>query len=72
MLDISEEKSVEILINIFKAAGLMFRKVNPGEEGGFFYTENGVRKKFVGNIFVKRSLNVEKESSDGAGDDGHT
>lgn len=62
--DLDEQKSVEILEEVLKASGLKFRKVKPGEEGGFFYTENGIRKKFTENIFVKRSLKVEKECNE--------
>lgn len=61
MINIDEKESVKILLKVLKASGLKFRKVRPGEEGGFFYNENGVRKKFTENIFVKRSLKVEKE-----------
>lgn len=59
---IDETKSVEIIEDILKQSGLNYRKVQPGEEGGFFYVENGIRKKFTENIFIKRSLKYESQS----------
>lgn len=59
--DLDEQKSVEILEKILKASGLKYRKTNSGEEGGFFYIdENGKRKKFTENIFVKRSIKFDE------------
>lgn len=55
---LDEKRSVEILKQVLKQSGLPFRTVVPGEEGGFFYVENGERKKFTENIFIKRSLKV--------------
>lgn len=62
--DIDEEKSVEILEKVLKASGLKYRRTKPGEEGGFFYIdENGKRKKFTENIFIKRSLKYDEAYS---------
>lgn len=59
--DIDEEKSVEILEKVLKASGLKFRRTKFGEEGGFFYIdENGKRKMFTENIFIKRSLKFDE------------
>lgn len=60
-ININEEQSVEILTKIFTDAGIEFRKKEPNEEGGFFYKENGVLKKFTGNIFVKRSFKYDRD-----------
>lgn len=57
--NMSEEQSVEIISRIFRDAGLDFRRKKPNEEGGFFYKENGIIRKFNGNIFVKRLLKYE-------------
>lgn len=62
-VNISEEQSVEILTKILTDAGIDFRKKEPNEEGGFFYKENGVSKKFNGNIFVKRLLKYDANLS---------
>ncbi len=62
-INVSEEQSVEILTKIFTDAGIDFRKKEPNEEGGFFYKENGVLKKFTGNIFVKRLLEYDTDLS---------
>ena len=56
-----EKRSLEILIDVLKQSGLEFRMKGPDEEGGFFYIENGERKKFTDNIFVKRSLKAERQ-----------
>lgn len=59
---IDESKSAEILENILKQSGLEYRKVQSGEEGGFFYIdEHGVRQKFTENIFIKRSIKEEMQ-----------
>lgn len=59
--DMDEQKSVEILEKVLKASGLKYRKTKPGEEGGFFYIdENGKRKKFTENIFIKRCLKFDE------------
>lgn len=59
---IDEKQSVDILYKVLKQSGLYFRRTHPGEEGGFFYTdENGVRQKFTENIFVKRSIKCEND-----------
>lgn len=55
-----KKKSIEFLAKMFTMAGIDFRRKEPNEEGGFFYKENGIRKKFEGNIFVKRSLQFEQ------------
>lgn len=65
-VSISEEESVKILIQIFNQAGVKYRLKKPNEEGGFFYTDkNGKRKKFKGNIFVKRSIAQELKKRKG-------
>lgn len=56
-------KEEELIEQCLKAAGFEFRRVKPGEEGGIFYYENGVRKKFTENIFVKRSIKIEEGSN---------
>ena len=53
-------KEQRLLAKILKQCGLKFRLKSPDEEGGFFYIENGERKKFTDNIFVKRSINEER------------
>lgn len=53
-------KEQKMLIQILKRSGLNFRIKLPNEEGGFFYIENGERKKFAKNIFVKRSIKEER------------
>lgn len=57
----AELNNNEMLEMLFKLAGFDFRKKKPGEEGGFFYYENGKRKKFDENIFVKRSYKYRLE-----------
>lgn len=57
-----EKRSLEILIDVLKQSGLEFRMKGPDEEGGFFYIENGERKKFTENIFIKRSIKVEQQA----------
>lgn len=56
---LDEKQSADILIQVLKQSGLKFRLKAPSEEGGFFYIENGERKKFTENIFVKRSIKAE-------------
>lgn len=58
---LDEKQSDDILIQVLKQSGLKFRLKSPDEEGGFFYVENGKRKKFTENIFVKRSIKVESQ-----------
>lgn len=58
-----EDKAIELMEKCLKMAGFKFRRVQPGEEGGFFYYENGVRKKFTENIFVKRSIKIEEDEN---------
>lgn len=61
-IKISEEESVKVITNILDTAGIPYRRTKPGEEGGFFYTdENGKRKKFTENIFVKRLEKFAKQ-----------
>lgn len=57
-----DKRSLEVLIEVLKQSGLEFRMKKPEEEGGFFYIENGERKKFTENIFVKRSFKVEQQA----------
>lgn len=57
-----DKRSLEVLIEVLKQSGLEFRTKKPEEEGGFFYIENGERKKFTENIFVKRSFKVEQQA----------
>lgn len=56
-------KEEELIEQSLKAAGFEFRRCQPGEEGGIFYYENGVRKKFTENIFVKRSIKFEEDEN---------
>lgn len=45
-IEINEQKSVEILQKVLQESGLDFHKTEPGEEGGFFVTdENGDSRK---------------------------
>lgn len=46
-----ETRALDILLNVLKQSGLEFRLKNSDEEGGFFYIENGKRKKWTENIF---------------------
>lgn len=56
-MEIDEKRSVEILIEVLDAMRIPYRRVNPGEEGGFFYTDvNGQRKKFTTNIFTGKEI----------------
>ncbi len=57
-----KKQSADILIEVLKQSGLKFRLKSPDEEGGFFYIENGERKKFTENIFVKRSIKAEAQT----------
>lgn len=64
MINIDEQKSVEILEKVLKESVLKYRRTNPGDEGGFFYIdENGKRKKFTENIFIKRSIKADMAKS---------
>ena len=59
------QNSADILIGVLKQSGLKFRLKSPDEEGGFFYIdENGERKKFTENIFVKRSIKEERSKDE--------
>lgn len=61
-IEVSEEESVKILEDILKASRIPYRRTKPGEKGGFFYIDkHGRRKRFKGNIFVKRSLKYENK-----------
>ena len=55
-------KEQRLLAKILKQCGLKFRLKSPDEEGGFFYIENGERKKFTDNIFVKRSIKEQRSN----------
>lgn len=56
------EESINLIIESLRNAGIECRRTKKGEEGGIFYRdENGERKKFTENIFVKRSLKIETE-----------
>lgn len=57
-----DKRSLEVLVEVLKQSGLEFRMKKPDEEGGFFYIENGERKKFTENIFIKRSIKVEQQA----------
>lgn len=59
---VDEKQSLDILIQVLKQSGLNFRLKSPDEEGGFFYFENGERKRFNENIFVKRSIKAEAQT----------
>lgn len=61
--EIDNTKAVQNLIKVLEESGIYFRPIRPGEEGGFFYYENGERKKFTDNIFVKRSIKYENDHS---------
>lgn len=54
-----ENKSKEIIANVLREAGIPFREIKEGEEGGFFYYEDGERKKWTENIFKKDGGRVE-------------
>lgn len=59
------KEAIDLIIESLEFAGIECRRVNDGEEGGIFYRdENGERKKFTQNIFVKRSLIFEKNMID--------
>ena len=60
---IDEKKSAEILFRVLSQSGLDFRLKKTGEEGGFFFIdEDGTRRKFTENIFVKRSIKAEAQN----------
>lgn len=55
------EESINLIIESLRMAGIECRRVKEGEEGGIFYKdENGERKKFTDNIFIKRSMKYEQ------------
>lgn len=55
------EESIDLIIESLRMVGIECRKVESGEEGGlFFRDENGERKKFTDNIFVKRSIKYDQ------------
>ncbi len=59
------EESINLIMESLKFAGIDCRRIKEGEEGGIFYRDkNGERKKFMQNIFVKRSLKYETERMD--------
>lgn len=60
-IQFDEKKLVEFLINELENSGLKFRIKSSDEKGGFFYTENGEKKEFNENIFIKRSIKYEKQ-----------
>lgn len=55
-----ETRALDILLDVLKQSGLEFRLKTPDEEGGFFYIENGERKKLTENIFVEQTIKTDE------------
>lgn len=53
---LEKDRFIETFTEVLKKSGLEFRLKDPNEEGGFFYQENGRKKKFDENIFAIQSI----------------